>query len=294
MTGAAQMLSIFEKKSRALPIEKVLARAERLVLRATRQPSAQVATALLEIAPVLRAWGRRSMAARIEQACKGRPAASITGGSVEKTALELAAAARRLRETHDQIRASFDRDASDEERFPSTIDSRISHVRLLLDFFGDLSGKRILDAGCGKGRFARILHERHPSAEVWGLDISAEMLRCAPAGVRTRQGVLTDLPFADGWFDAAYAVESLEHAVEIEAAVAELCRVTRPGGRLVVIDKNIEQAGRLATQPWEKWFGRREMERLLRRRCRAVSSEFISYWEDVAPDGLFLAWKAVR
>ena len=98
----------------------------------------------------------------------------------------------------------------------------------------------------------------------------------------------------DAWFDAAYATESLEHAVEIEAAVREICRVVRPGGRIVVIDKNVEQAGRLTTPEWEKWFGRRELEALLARHCKEVSSEFISYWADVAPDGLFLAWKAAR
>ena len=41
-------------------------------------------------------------------------------------------------------------------------------------------------------------------------------------------------------------------------------------------------------------FHREELEKLLRRDCRQVSSRFISYWEDVAPDGLFLAWLAVK
>jgi len=194
----------------------------------------------------------------------------------------------------EEIRAAFDRDAADEEHFPSAIDPRIYHVQLILSFLGDLAGRRVLDVGCGKGRFARVLKERHPEAEVWGLDLSAEMLRYVPPGIRTRQGTMTDLPFEDGWFDAAYATESLEHAVEIEAAVAEMCRVVRPGGRIVIIDKNAEQAGRLKTPPWEKWFDRRELEGLLGRWCREVSSEYISYWEDVEPDGLFLAWKAVR
>lgn len=285
------MFSLFKRKPRILPIQEVLRRAEKLALRSADDPSPQLVRALGELAPVLRTWGRREAADRLEQACTGRPAAVITD---HEAAFQLAAAARELRETYEQIRASFDRDSADEEHFPSTIDPRIYHVKLILDFFGALSGKRVLDVGCGKGRFARILQDRYPQAEIWGLDISAEMLRYAPEGIHTRQGSMTDLPFADESFDAVYATESLEHAIEIEAAVDEMCRVTRPGGRLVIIDKNIEQAGRLATPPWEKWLDRREMERLLARRCRQVSSEFISYWEDVAPDGLFLAWKAVR
>jgi malonyl-CoA O-methyltransferase len=192
----------------------------------------------------------------------------------------------------DRIRSSFDEASRDEENFPSTIDPRIYHVKLILDSFGDLAGKRVLDVGCGKGRFARIIAERHPQAEVWGLDISEEMLQFVPTGIHTRAGTMTQLPFEDGWFDAAYATESLEHAVEIDVAVGEICRVVKPGGRIVIIDKNAEQFGRLKTPEWEKWFGRDELEKLLRRDCREVSSRFISYWEDVEPDGLFLAWLA--
>ena len=41
-------------------------------------------------------------------------------------------------------------------------------------------------------------------------------------------------------------------------------------------------------------FTPRELTRLLKRHCREVESEFVSYWEDVKPDGLFLAWLAVK
>jgi malonyl-CoA O-methyltransferase len=266
-------------------------RAEKLALRAAREPGPEVVAALGEIAPVLRAWGRREAAARIEQACQRRDKVEVANDPV---AQQIGAAARDLRARQEEIRAAFDRNSSDEEHFPSTIDPRIYHVKLILDFFGDLNHKRALDAGCGKGRFARILKDRYPQAEIWGLDISAEMLRYVRKDIPTKQGVMTDLPFPDAHFDAVYATESLEHAVEIEAAVAEMCRVTKPGGKLVIIDKNIKKSGTLATPAWEKWFGRREMERLLGRHCSKVSSEFISYWEDVPPDGLFLAWKAIR
>jgi ubiquinone/menaquinone biosynthesis C-methylase UbiE len=197
-------------------------------------------------------------------------------------------------ELEDQIRRSFDEASGDEEHFPSTIDPRIYHVKLIREHLGDLRGRRVLDVGCGKGRFARVFQEQEPAAEIWGLDISEEMLRFVPRGVHTRAGSMTELPFTDGFFDAAYATESLEHAVEIDKAVAEICRVVKPGGRIAIIDKNAEHWGRLKTPEWEKWFNRRELERLLARHCRKVSSRFISYWEDVEPDGLFLAWLAEK
>jgi ubiquinone/menaquinone biosynthesis C-methylase UbiE len=193
-----------------------------------------------------------------------------------------------------RIRACFDESAGNEELFPSTIDPRIYHVKLILDHLGDLNGKRVLDNGCGKGRFARIVGERHPGAGVYAMDLSEAMLAYAPVNLIRCSATMTALPFATASFDAAYATESLEHAIDIESAVAEMCRVVKPGGRIVVIDKNAGHWGRLQTPDWERWFGRRELERLLGRHCREVASRPVSYWEDVAPDGLFLAWLAVK
>jgi len=202
--------------------------------------------------------------------------------------------ARLTPELRARIQASFDSASRDEEHFPSTIDPRIYHVKLIREHLGELRGRRVLDVGCGKGRFARVFREQEPAAEIWGLDISEEMLRHVPEGIQTRAGSMTDLPFEDGFFDGAYATESLEHAVEIEKAVSEICRVVKPGGRIAIIDKNAEQWGRMETPEWEKWFTRRELERLLKRHCSVVSSRPVSYWEDVEPDGLFLAWLAEK
>ena len=193
-----------------------------------------------------------------------------------------------------RIQASFDEASRDDEHFPATIDPRIYHVKVIHEHLGPLAGKRVLDVGCGKGRFARLFLEQEPAAEIWGLDISEEMLRLVPPGIHTRAGSMTELPFDDGFFDAAYATESLEHAVEIEKAVAEICRVVKPAGRIAIIDKNAREWGRLKTPEWERWFTRGELEGMLRRHCGSVRSRFISYWEDVPPDGLFLAWLAVR
>lgn len=204
------------------------------------------------------------------------------------------AGARLTPELRARIRASFDDASHDEEHFPSRIDPRIYHVQLVRRHLGELRGRRVLDVGCGKGRFARIFHEQEPEAAISALDLSPAMLRFVPPGIHTVAGSMTELPFASAAFDAAYATESLEHAVEIDRAVAEICRVVKPGGRIAVIDKNAEHWGRLETPEWEKWFTRAELERLLRRHCRHVTSRFISYWEDVAPDGLFIAWLAER
>lgn len=194
-----------------------------------------------------------------------------------------------------EIRRSFEAAASDEEHYPSRIDPRILHVRAVVDGVAPIPpGGRILDAGCGKGRFARLVKDAYPGATVVACDLALAMLGFVPAELARTAGSLLYLPFHAGSFQAAYAIESLEHAVDIELAVSELCRVLRPGGRLVIIDKNAAQWGRLKTPRWERWFHEEELLALLRNHCRGASCRPISYWEDVAPDGLFLCWTAVK
>ena len=193
-----------------------------------------------------------------------------------------------------EIRQSFEAAAKDEEHFPSTIDPRIYHVQLIARHFGDMNGKLALDAGSGKGRFARVLQDQNPRTKIVTLDLALAMLQHAKPPLLPVCGTLTQYPFPNHSFDFVYATESLEHAVDIESAIAELTRVLKPGGKLVIIDKNVEHWGRFQTPSWEKWFDRTEMENLLRKHCRHVSSDHISYWEDVAPDGLFLAWLATK
>lgn len=203
-------------------------------------------------------------------------------------------AGRRADVSPTEIRRFFEQAAADEEHYPSSIDPRIYHVQLILEHLGDLTGRRVVDVGCGKGRFARVLKDRYPTCEICAVDLALAMVRRVPPDIHACAASMTALPLASGVFDGAYATESLEHAVDIETAVSEICRVVRPGGRIAIIDKNAAQWGRLETPAWEKWFGRKELESLLGKHCRTVSSRKISYWEDVAPDGLFLAWLAEK
>lgn len=171
------------------------------------------------------------------------------------------------------------------------IDERDGRVRAVLGAFGDVDGKRVLDAGAGKGRYSALIKRRHPTADVTALDVSAEMLRHVPAGIRTVQHSLLDLPFPDGAFDAILCVEALEHAVRIPEAVRELARVLAPGGTLVVIDKNKAKLGALDMPSWERWFDAGELTALLSELGLATTTEYVGY-DGREADGLFLCWSA--
>jgi SAM-dependent methyltransferase len=117
----------------------------------------------------------------------------------------------------------------------------------VLDAVGPMAGLRVLDLGCGKGRFARALQDR--GAVVTGIDLSAAMLAEADGVARVR-GSARSLPFASGGFDAVVAVEVFEHlAPETWAvAIAEVRRVLSPRGTLAIVDKN--SASLDARRPW--------------------------------------------
>ena len=141
-----------------------------------------------------------------------------------------------------EVAAQFDRQ---QQRFKSTV--AVDDVRLsaLKDRLEPLSGRRVLDLGCGKGRFARPLAEA--GAELIGIDLSAAMLADARGIARVR-GSARRLPFAAGSFDAVIAVEVFEHLAAIDDVLSEARRVLRPGGILAIVDKN---AGALnADRPW--------------------------------------------
>jgi SAM-dependent methyltransferase len=97
------------------------------------------------------------------------------------------------------------------------------------------SGTRLLDAGCGAGLLALLARLR--GAEVTALDASPGLLAIArqrlPAA-DVREGDLQALPFAAASFDAVTAVNSVFYAQDMVAAMRELVRVVRRGGRVVV------------------------------------------------------------
>ncbi|MGK5521283.1 class I SAM-dependent methyltransferase [Micromonospora sp. URMC 107] len=107
----------------------------------------------------------------------------------------------------------------------------------VLRLAGDVSGRRILDAGCGSGPLSAALRAR--GAVVTGFDVSAAMVDLA----RQRLGEDADLhvadlsaplPFADAEFDDVVASLVLHYLEDWSGPLAELRRVLRPGGRLIL------------------------------------------------------------
>ncbi|HVY32726.1 MAG TPA: methyltransferase domain-containing protein [Polyangiaceae bacterium] len=117
----------------------------------------------------------------------------------------------------------------------------IEHVRLEPQ-------QLLLDVGCGSGRPALRL-ARDSGGGVLGISVSAAQVHSANARaaaeglaqcVRFQLADVQSLPFPDASFDAAWALESMLHVADRPRGLAEIRRVTRPGGKLAIADVTVD------------------------------------------------------
>jgi SAM-dependent methyltransferase len=132
-------------------------------------------------------------------------------------------------------------------RFGATAELVAEHARQQIElvreqvrsFIAPKGDERALDAGTGAGTLALALAPL--VREVVGVDLVPELLERArdgaPDNVTFVEGDVTKLPFEAGTFDLSCSRRTLHHIARPERAVAELARVTAPGGRVFVDDQ---------------------------------------------------------
>ncbi len=142
--------------------------------------------------------------------------------------------------------------------------------RLLRPGGFDVRGcKRILDAGCGNGRYSKfLLRQADPDALLTGFDYSQQMLHRARARLQSERvslaaADLTRLPYADTVFDAIVCGWVLEHLPDPRPGLRELARVLRPGGRLLLLATEDTLTGAMCSRLWHcRTYNRDELRRV--------------------------------
>ena len=107
--------------------------------------------------------------------------------------------------------------------------------KCLLELVSDHDRARVLEVGCGTGRWLSLLASA--GCEIAGIEPSDQMLALARARVNgdLREGAAEALPWSDAWFDCVVYVNALHHFADPVRALQESFRVLRPGGRLLSV-----------------------------------------------------------
>jgi ubiquinone/menaquinone biosynthesis C-methylase UbiE len=141
-----------------------------------------------------------------------------------------------------------------------------------LHAFGPRPGERVLDVGSGPGFLTTAIAEAvGKSGSVCGIDISEPLLEVARSqgqnqyGIEFRHGEATQLPYPAEDFDAVVSTQVLEYIPDVDAALAEIHRVIRNGGRVALLDTD-----------WDSivWYSPN----------RASMSRILTAWEEHAAD----------
>ena len=181
-----------------------------------------------------------------------------------------------------QVRAMFDRIAGLYDRMNTVMTAGLHHNwrRRAADLAQLSPGGRALDVATGTGDLALELAARvAPEGEVIGVDFSERMLEVARAkaaaqpGVRVRFeiGNALALPYRDGQFDAATVGFGARNFSDLSRGLAEMTRVVRPGGRVVVLEITTPRRPPLSTF-FSLWF-----DRIVPALGRVVDSQAYSY-----------------
>jgi len=133
----------------------------------------------------------------------------------------------------------------------------------------DLSGLRVLDAGCGGGRYSKVCGDA--GATVYGadhtqaVDKAAELCRHLPR-VQFVQADLKQLPFEPESFDAAFSIGVMHHDVDTRAVFESVAKMVKPGGRYAVWLYRRNQA-------WQEW-----INDALRKRTVGMHPDRLEKW----------------
>lgn len=159
-----------------------------------------------------------------------------------------------------------------------------------LDFAGLSDGERVLDVGCGTGNLSLAIIERGPSVSVAGIDPSrpfVELTRQRVPKGRFEVGDAQALPFEPESFDRTLCQLVLNFIPDCSRAVAEMRRVTKPGGTVAAALWDLSGGRmRMLDDFWEAVGGLSERSRWQEHATARTAEELVAMWHEAGLTGV--------
>jgi len=179
--------------------------------------------------------------------------------------------------------------------------------------------KKILDAGCGEGRFSKYFIEN--GYNITSMDFSEEYLKVAKKNIGKGKfilGSVTNLPFKDNSFNYIFSVDVFQHVPDLEKAIKECHRVLKKDGVLIIIDKNMYGFNERSLIPqkliknikdlrtWkysgfrERWFSPKKLKKMINKYFDSARFEYLieknknNIFQTFPQLNLFVAWIAKK
>jgi len=223
----------------------------------------------------------------------------------------------KIKEFYDKRIKSFG-----DEKFSANISKENVSGQIILKFLKENvknKKKKILDAGCGEGRFLKYFVDN--KYNITGMDLSKEYIRLAKKNVGKGKfvvGSVTNIPFKDNSFDYIFSVDVFQHVPDLNKAIKETQRVLKKGGTLIIIDKNKYGLNKKYLIPqkliknikdlggWtysgfkEQWFSPKKLKEKIKKQFKEVKYTYLieknkpSLFRSFPKLNLFVAWIAKK
>lgn len=188
-----------------------------------------------------------------------------------------------------ELTRRYDRSAADWHRIVDRFGFPAAYASMLRQVLGSETPTTVLDCGAGTGALSQALIEAVPGPlALTALDASSQMLeqahhalRDSGADVTLRRADATALPYDDDTFDMVMTAHMVEHLVDPALALAEMVRVLKPGGRLIICVTRRTLLGMMVHLKWHTHRMTPNQTRHLLRNAGLQSVESLTY--DQAP-----------
>jgi len=169
---------------------------------------------------------------------------------------------------------AFSRDAADYDQSSKYASLRASYSTIVAEALSEPT-QSVLDIGCGTGALLSLIQEQNKTAQVFGIDLSGEMIKIAKAklgkDVDLRVSDSEKLPFKNESFDVVTCTFSFHHYPNALIVLSEMRRVLKKSGKLIVADPLAPAPLRQLLNlfiPWRKdgtvrYYSKREMCNLI-------------------------------